>query len=157
MGDRVWAAIDSFYESQKLKEIAKPKRKPSGKRTEFDEQKDIIKLLKNLDIIFTSVSNGGYRLSVQAAGKLRQAGLQRGFPDLVLLSRPPAERYHLCRGVALEVKRSKASGPSRLAPEQREWLKRLSDDCGWACFVVYGIDDAIAVLRELGWLEKSAA
>lgn len=84
-----------------------------------------------------AIPNGGYVLSKAAAGKLKAAGLKRGYPDLGLdVARG---LYH---GLRLEMKREHRG---KVAPEQHEWHLRLIEQ-GYKVVVCFGWEEARDVL-----------
>jgi hypothetical protein len=85
------------------------------------------------------VPNGGWR-SKATAGRLKDAGVRPGVPDLCL----PVPRgfYH---GLWLELKVRRRG--ARLTPEQRRWLDDLRRQGYWA-EVCYGADAALTALLQ---------
>jgi hypothetical protein len=80
-----------------------------------------------------AIPNGGYLLSKAAAGKLKAAGLKKGYPDLGLdVARG---KYY---GLRIEMKRTKGG---RIAPEQHEWHLRLIEQ-GYKVVVCFGWEEA---------------
>jgi hypothetical protein len=85
--------------------------------------------------------------------RLKRMGVKKGFPDFVILDSPP---------VAIELKRRreafsrKAVAENRVAtPEQKWWLDQLTER-GWHVAVCYGADEAIALLKQLGYGRRTA-
>ena len=78
-------------------------------------------------------------------------GSSKGFPDLVIYTTPPNAPNK--KGVVIELKRARPA-PSRVSPEQRQWLDKL-DENGYACRVCYGCDDALEFLSELGFISTT--
>lgn len=102
----------------------------------------IVKALKKLDLEVYSCPNGGYRLSLNAALKLRAEGLTRGVPDLHILI--PGGRI-----AYFEVKATKG----RLSPEQIAFGNRAKQlGALWA--EVRSVDDAMERLSEWGLLSQ---
>lgn len=87
------------------------------------------------------VPNGGWR-HVATAVQLRAQGVKAGVPDVLIFD--PSPRYPKARGVAIELKRLRGG---RLAPEQQEWLGRLSG-AGWLVQVCAGAQAAV------DWLQR---
>ena len=88
------------------------------------------------------IPNGGSRNKIEAANLKRQ-GVKAGVPDLFL----PVARgvYH---GLFIEMK----AGKNRPTKRQKEWIDALQKQ-GYAAFVCWGADEAIAVLKSyLTWL-----
>ncbi len=82
-------------------------------------------------------SLNGVRLTIGQAVKAKKAGMKRGYPDIRLdVARGG---YH---GLRIELKRQKGGVVS---PEQKEWLKRLTEE-GCYAVVCYGEDEAKDVL-----------
>lgn len=104
----------------------------------------IVKALKKLGYEVYSCPNGGYRLSVNAALKLRAEGLTRGVPDLHILL--PGGRI-----AYFEVKATKG----RLSPEQIAFGNRAKElGAFWA--EVRSVDDVLAKLVEWDLLKSKA-
>lgn len=93
-----------------------------------------------LSLLF-AIPNGA-RVRPSVALKLKAEGLKRGVPDMLL----PVARggYH---GLFIELKDDEK--PSRVSPEQREWLRQLAAQ-GYAAYVCKGADEAWGAL--MGYL-----
>ena len=119
--------------------------------SEHEEQAAVAAWLRLHKILFTATANGAM-LAGRSAGarmgqwrKLQRAGVARGVPDIIIFDAPPA---HLdIRGCAVEMKRQKLGVVS---DEQCDWIGELQER-GWAAFVARGADDAIQILRDLGY------
>lgn len=124
--------------------------------TEEQEQRALATWLDLMRVTWCHVPNGGHRHAA-VAGKLRAAGVKAGVPDVLIFDRlecqdgdrPDAALVD--RGVALELKRSKAKGVAtgRVSEEQSRWHAALLVR-GWIVLVAYGANDAIAQLTALG-------
>ena len=85
-----------------------------------------------------AVPNGGAR-DVITGARLKQEGVKRGVPDLVL---PVAKQgYH---GLAIELKRERGG---QVSPEQRWWHEQLREQ-GWRVEVCMGYKAAWTVLED---------
>jgi hypothetical protein len=73
-------------------------------------------------------------------------GMQRGFPDLLIMDVPPSLPDK--KGAAIEMK-TRSPG-AKVSPDQEKWLARL-EARGWVCRVCWGADEAIAWLQSLGY------
>jgi VRR-NUC domain len=102
---------------------------------EHCEQAAVVQWLMVKRIPHFAVPNAARR-SFGLARRMQAEGLSRGVPDLILP----------CHLVALEMKATKGG---RLAPEQREWLDRLSGS-GWRVKVAHGAKEAVEWLDSLG-------
>lgn len=107
-------------------------------------------------------SPNGERRTREGAGRLRRMGTQPGFPDLVILTPPPARPGS--PGAAIEMKAperrparpiSQPWAPSCFSDAQRRWLERLQS-LGWAVSVAYTAEDAVAWLADLGYPVRAA-
>lgn len=112
--------------------------------TEFEEQRDLFTWASmrpawpELKGLF-AIPNGGYLLSKAAAGKLKAAGLKKGYPDIGLdVARGG---YH---GLRIELKRQRGGS---VAPEQKEWHERLKEQ-GYCVHVCNGWQQAAAIIIE---------
>lgn len=110
--------------------------------TEHDEQVNVMQrasyILSPEDYqLFHAIPNGGDR-NIVVAKKLRAEGVRKGIPDLFLPV--PRQGYH---GLYIEMKRRKRA---RVSPEQEE-IHRLLSEQGYAVYVCYGSDEALAVLE----------
>lgn len=110
--------------------------------TEADEQRDVVAWLEFKRHTFCAIPNSGQR-SYRMANWLKQQGLRKGAPDLLLFGGPDNKPPR----VALEMKRERGG---KLGPEQQEWLLRLSE-LGWVTYCAHGADDAIAFLQGQGY------
>lgn len=111
--------------------------------TEHQEQVALCRLLRICGIYHAAVPNEGQR-SFAVAHRLRNAGMVRGFPDLLIFTVPPGLD---ARGCAIELKRQRNS---RATPEQKHQLQIL-ESLGWRCTVAKGCDEAVEWLRGLGY------
>lgn len=84
-----------------------------------------------------AIPNGGYLLSKAAAGKLKAAGLKKGYPDIGL---DVARRGYY--GLRIEMKRQSFGTVSE---EQHAWIRRLKAQ-GYLAVVCRGFEDAKAQL-----------
>lgn len=109
--------------------------------SEAAAQERVVAELRRAKVLFCAVPNGGTRDKREAIS-LKRGGLQKGAPDLLVFDTP---RGSSVPGVAIEMKRKRGG---RLAPEQEDFLKALSER-GWLTFVCRGSDEALAVLRGL--------
>ncbi len=83
-----------------------------------------------------AIPNGGKR-HMNVAKTMKRTGTKKGVPDVCL---PVARgKYH---GLYIEMKRKK---DGRLSPEQRQWLRDLSEQ-GYRCEVCKGWEEAAKVL-----------
>ena len=83
-----------------------------------------------------AIPNGGKR-PINVAKTMKRTGTKKGVPDVCL---PVARgKYH---GLYIEMKRKR---DGRLSPEQRQWLRDLSEQ-GYRCEVCKGWEEAAKVL-----------
>lgn len=142
-----------------------PKRR---RELEAPEQQVVVRALIGAGLLFNAQHNGLHLSKPQAAEAVRM-GTQKGCPDLVIFTPPPAfkdektydEEGNLIRigrvGTALEMKipskapKTKRAGKySGTEPHQREWLEKMEGE-GWHCIVGYGALDAMCKLEEAGY------
>jgi len=115
--------------------------------TEHDEQVQLVQWLRYQQIRHFSVPNGGHRCKTTAA-MLMAEGVVSGPSDLVILpevgSRLPI--------VFLEMKRVKKG---KISDSQQDFLSHISaleaDGYALCSRVAYGCDDAVKILREIGY------
>lgn len=110
--------------------------------TEQSEQESLIRWCDNhpdrrVSLIYSHLN--GLRASIGAIVKAKKAGARKGVPDLFLPV--PCGQYH---GLYIEMKRIKGG---KLYPEQKDWLKNLSD-LGYMAVICKGHEEAIAVIIE---------
>lgn len=79
------------------------------------------------------------------AQKLKRMGTKAGFPDILIIDRPP--RYPEAPGAVVEMKRRKGG---TLSADQKKMLGKFAAR-GWRTFVAKGADQAIAWLQEQGY------
>lgn len=108
------------------------------------EQRAVACYLDSLGVLWCHVPNEGKRKK-STGGFLVGQGLKKGCPDVLIFDSPPASPA--VRGVAIEMKRKRGG---KVSPEQQEWLDRLNG-LGWITFVCQGANDALKVLKGLGW------
>jgi len=109
---------------------------------ENEIQRHVTAQLRLRRVLFCHVPNGS-KAPPQYRAKLRALGLEAGAPDLLIFSGPDKER--LQRPCALELK----TEGGKLSTHQREFLDSLAK-LGWSVRVAYGLDQALAFLREWG-------
>ena len=109
------------------------------RKDEYEIQKALVKYLKLQypDVLFLGTQNGVYK-SVQAAAKAKAAGMQKGIPDLLVLT--PNTRYF---GLALEVK----TKTGVLSKEQKEWLASLNA-IGWYAVSAKGFENCKNIIDD---------
>lgn len=97
--------------------------------------------IKNIPVVH--IPNEGKR-SPSYGAKLKRMGLKKGFPDLFFPI--PRGGYH---GLFIEMK----YGKGKLSDDQKEWLQSLSDS-GYACYVCYGADEAIRIIKNYSKMKE---
>ena len=115
------------------------------------ETEEHIKLalwLDNSDVLWLHVPNEGERTQ-HARVLMKRMGLKKGAPDFLIFDPPPASPGK--KGLAIELKR--ADGTGRRPDEQKRWLSRLRAR-GWVAEFADGYDEALALIRKLGYREK---
>ena len=122
-----------------------------GKRalipTEADEQRVLAAYLDHLGLLWQHPPNEAKR-TPQAGRRMKALGMKAGCPDVLIFSRPPAKRE--CCGLAIELKRTQGGAVS---PAQTRWLADLRKE-GWMTAVCKGADEAIRLVRCLGYEER---
>ena len=114
---------------------------------EETEQLTVVDWLRMHKIRFHASPNGGLRHPAVAM-KMKRMGCSPGFPDIIIVGRPPiVENGLIYVGTAIEMKRRKTG---TVSPEQKDWLSALKE-LGWACCVARGSDSAIHFLKSLGY------
>ena len=113
--------------------------------TEAQEQTDLVEYLQWRQLTPVHIPNGGKR-SVQGHVLAKKIGECAGFPDLMILDRPPNAPT---QRVFIEMKRTKGG---TLSEKQSEWMQRITDN-GDIHILAKGCDHALEQLRELdtGW------
>lgn len=124
---------------------------PKAVADEGDELSIQIRLRKELKkrapgVAFVAIPNGAQR-TAWAGIKAKQEGLQRGFPDCMVLA--PDQRIAF-----LEIK----TATGVLSDDQHVWLNFLTKS-GFNCGVYRSVETAMAALREWGFpvAEKALA
>ena len=118
-------------------------REPS----EYSEQAALVSWLRSLTpapLFFHAASER--RCSPAEGARLKALGVRRGLPDLWIVTPPPAEPNR--PGTVIELKRR--SGGHR-SPEQEAWMRALLA-LGWAGGFYRGADEAVQMLRALGYV-----
>ena len=111
--------------------------------TEAQEMRMLAQWLDAKRLVWFHPFNEGRRKPWVGA-QLREMGLKSGVPDVVIFSPCVGST---CRGVAIELKRTKGG---TLSPQQEVWLGLLRG-CGWHTKVALGALDAIKFLEGLGF------
>jgi hypothetical protein len=128
---------------------ASPRRRP--RQLEAPHQRALARWLDLCGVVWLHVPNGGAR-SLKSGVWLKQQGAKAGFPDNLILTRPPL--LPEAPGVALELKptltQARYAKPSEA---QGRWLEVLRA-LGWVVIVAHGHDQAITELRRLGYNES---
>jgi len=131
-------AILRFYKGQEPKKRNKRLDVPY----EWQEARDFVRWMRSKNIIHAHVPNEGKR-SGQQGRAMVAGGLQKGFPDFIIVGpRPPCG----APGIAIELKRTKYYSHPR---EQKVWLAKLRQ-YGWKAEFAHGADEAIDLVA--GWL-----
>lgn len=81
----------------------------------------------------------------QVTGVTRADGRNRGVPSILVMTPPPARPS--VRGVAVYLW---PGGYAQITESQDSWIERLGEK-GWCVLLTHGADEAIAMLRELGY------
>lgn len=140
----VRAAVADFYRNQEAERLGKRKPPRQIGKSEHEEQAELARWLMDHQISHVAIPNAGQR-SFRQASRLRSEGMQKGFPDLLVLTPPPSQPG--ARGVAIEMKRFHGG---RLSVEQYGWLQKLNG-LGWVTHVAEGATDAVCFLEGLGY------
>lgn len=96
-------------------------------------------------LVFCAIPLGEYR-DPRTAAKLKASGVRAGFPD-IFIARPAAPGEPLQPTLFLELK--KVGG--RTSFEQKTTIAAL-EKCGHATHVAYGLDAALAVCENFGFI-----
>jgi hypothetical protein len=88
-------------------------------------------------VLFT-VSNGGIRLTIGQAVKMKRMGYQKGTPDIMIFE--PRNKYH---GLFIELKDDKGT----LKDHQQEYLDHL-ERRGYFAVACYGYQETIDVIEK---------
>jgi len=88
-----------------------------------------------------SIPNGGSR-NVREARRLVQQGVRSGVFDVFL----PVPVAQWC-GLYIEMKRRRADGPSKVTPNQADFMIAMTDR-GYKCVVCYGFTEATAEIKQ---------
>lgn len=120
---------------------AKKRSLDSSNLSEYDEQKILVKWLRDNKIKCASSGNGfalNTQDNVMYMAKLKASGLSKGFPDLEVFIGNGKSLY-------IEMKRKKGGVVSE---EQKKWIDWLNDN-GYSAKVCHGADEAIEYVREV--------
>lgn len=118
---------------------AKKRSLDGSNLSEYDEQKILVKWLRDNKIKCASSGNGfalNTQDNVHYVAKLRATGLSKGFPDLEVFIGNGKSLY-------IEMKRKKGGVVSE---EQKKWITWLNDN-GYSAKVCHGADEAIEYVR----------
>jgi hypothetical protein len=125
-----------------------------GEMTSESEDQAQRALVKHLEargvpgLVFLAIPNGEYR-DPRTAARLKAQGVRPGAPDL-FLSRPAAPGEPFKPSLWLELKAAKG----RLSFEQKTMHAAL-EKCGEAVQVAYGLDGALEVCENWGFIYPS--
>lgn len=118
---------------------AKKRSLDSSNLSEYDEQKILVKWLRDNKIKCASSGNGfmlNTKDNIHYVAKLKATGLSKGFPDLEVFIGNGKSLY-------IEMKRKKGGVVSE---EQKKWITWLNDN-GYSAKVCHGADEAIEYVR----------
>ena len=118
---------------------AKKRSLDGSNLSEYDEQKILVKWLRDNKIKCASSGNGfalNTQDNVMYMAKLKASGLSKGFPDLEVFIGNGKSLY-------IEMKRKKGGVVSE---EQKKWITWLNDN-GYSAKVCHGADEAIEYVR----------
>lgn len=118
---------------------AKKRTLDGSNLSEYDEQKILVKWLRDNKIKCASSGNGfalNTQDNVMYMAKLKASGLSKGFPDLEVFIGNGKSLY-------IEMKRKKGGVVSE---EQKKWITWLNDN-GYSAKVCHGADEAIEYVR----------
>lgn len=118
---------------------AKKRELDGSNLSEYDEQKILVKWLRDNKIKCASSGNGfalNTQDNVHYVAKLRASGLSKGFPDLEVFIGNGKSLY-------IEMKRKKGGVVSE---EQKKWITWLNDN-GYSAKVCHGADEAIEYVK----------
>ena len=118
---------------------AKKRSLDGSNLSEYDEQKILVKWLRDNKIKCASSGNGfalNTQDNVMYMAKLKASGLSKGFPDLEVFIGNGKSLY-------IEMKRKKGGVVSE---EQKKWIIWLNDN-GYFAKVCHGADEAIEYVR----------
>ncbi len=92
-----------------------------------------------------AIPNGGNR-NIREARRLVAQGVKAGVSDIFLpiVKRTAGGHY---AGLYIEMKRRKKSGPSRIRPDQADFVRDMKIE-GYKAVVCYGAGEAIKVITE---------
>ena len=113
---------------------------------EFDEQCALVDWMELKGLKFTSVPSSTWTSSWGQKIKNKQSGLRKGFPDLIVLIPAKLCKYDRTVMACIELKRTKGGVTS---PEQKEWIKMLSEVADVESMVCKGAEPAIKYLQDL--------
>lgn len=94
---------------------------------------------------WAAIPNGGKR-DKRTAAILKKMGVKSGLSDILIFDSPP--NYPLMKGAALELKKLKGG---KVSPEQIEWLTYFENN-RWVAGVAEGLDQALALLKDWGYI-----
>ena len=110
--------------------------------TEAEEHRILATYLDTLRYVWCHPPNGGRR-DARTGRTLKSMGVKAGVPDFLIFSGPHGAILP-CKGIAIELKRRKASPPT---PQQKAWIAELSR-LGWFACIARGADKAIEQLTK---------
>lgn len=134
------ASFNNYSNNNNRKPSAKKGNKVKynkyGKGSEFDLQKRCVQWLRETfpDTLFCSTLGGEMKNAAHGL-KMKQAGYNKGIPDLMIYTPPPDNSFI---GFAIEFK-VKGNQPS---PEQKQWMINLFE-IGWKVLVIREYSDFI--------------
>lgn len=125
--------------------ILKAKKNEGYVPSEYEEQKALVKWLKN-NKIKHQASGNGYKLDMsdyRYIAKIKAMGLCKGYPDLIV---------YLGNGKTLHIEMKRTKG-GKVSDEQENWLKWLNDN-NYPSKVCYGAKEAIEFVKD--YIESEA-
>ena len=111
---------------------------------ESQEMRAVARWLDLAGVLWTHVPNESRR-SPRQGRALKEQGMSRGVPDVMIFTPPPTEPHR--RGFAIELKRQTGG---RVSPEQEQWIHDLRA-LNWVALTATGADVAIRYLEAWGY------
>jgi hypothetical protein len=121
---------------------------------ELKEQRYLVRWLKEQQLYgrvvkFTSIPNSTYTTSWKQINDIQASGMNRGFPDMVILLKEKLVLLELKRAKIIKANGEKGASPSTVADEQYEWIRLLNAYPGCYAVIAYGWKEAVEVLTKL--------
>lgn len=111
---------------------------------EATQQVQLVRWLKEKGLMFTSLNNSFFGLSMGQLMKAKAQGLKAGLPDILIVLRANQSMDNRAHLIWAEMKPEKGG---KISPEQWNWIEALNEPVDSHAVVCHGAERAKAVIN----------